>query len=349
MVETSRALQRNREAASRATMADVAERAGVSVATVSRALANNPNVASATRQRVQRAAEDLAFRRNEVASNLRRGATRNIAVAVPALNHWYSAEVVSGAQTFLADRDYDTVVAVIDEPGGLRRLFADADPSRSRVDGLVVVDVPIPADALRELRRMGVPTATTGRLVPDVPGVMIDDVAVGRMATAHLLALGHSRIGLIKGESRPPFQFDSSERRYQGFLEAHAQGDLEPAGLEASGNYSLRGGYDAARQLLGRRGRPPTALFCMSDRMAVGALIALREMGLAVPADVSVVGVDGHQLADAYGLSTVRQPVPAIGATGAELLLECLADPATNRHVVLPADLLIRETTGTPP
>jgi DNA-binding LacI/PurR family transcriptional regulator len=236
-------------------------------------------------------------------------------------------------------------MAVVSGPGSLERILGDASPQTGRVDGLIIVDMDVPEKAGGELARSGAVVVTMGRALPAFSSIMIDDVEVGRSAADHLLALGHEVIGLIYSQPNGPYAFEVSNRRRAGYLLALAASAVEhQPGLEALGNSSVVGGFDAATHLL--TAEPGlTALFCMTDQMAIGAVRAARALGRRVPEDVSVVGVDDHEVSAAVGLTTIRQDVAALGARAAELLLDGLEGRPSIVHETIPTSLVVRQTT----
>jgi DNA-binding LacI/PurR family transcriptional regulator len=181
--------------------------------------------------------------------------------------------------------------------------------------------------------------------------VRIDDLAVGRLATEHLLSLGHRRIAHIGGDPMEPLNFNAPVDRRAGWSSALRATGIEPdATFDVPGYFTVEGGQAAMRQLLALED-PPTAVFAGSDEMAFGALAALREASRSAPRDVSVIGVDDHELAAAVGLTTVRQPVVEQGRTAARLLLEALSPGSgashVSEHVLLPVELVERCSTAT--
>jgi LacI family transcriptional regulator, repressor for deo operon, udp, cdd, tsx, nupC, and nupG len=332
----------------RATIEDVAASAGVSVATVSRALRGLPNVASHTRERIERIATELDYRADPAASRLAAGRSRAIAVAVPMLDGWYFSHVVAGVEAVFADAGYDTIVVGLGAYGEGRRVLEAAGPIYRRVDGLICVDAALNDDEFVRLRGEGMAIVYIGPDGPGVPSLGIDDVEVGRLATSHLLTLGHRRIGVINGQ--PEDGSVAPYRRQQGFELAFAEAGLRPdPSLYAPGYFDIAGGYDALRMLFARPD-PPTAVFAFSDEMAFGVLWAARELGFSVPDDLSVVGVDDHDGAPVVGLTTVHQDVAEHGAHAARAMIELLS----GREVSLerqnaPIRLVQRFTTAPPP
>ncbi len=333
----------------RATIEDVAAAAGVSVATVSRALRGLPNVANSTRQRVQEIADQLAYRPDPAASRLATGRSRAIAVAVPVLNGWYFSNVVAGIEAVCAEAGFDTVVLGVSSHADRQRLAADTDSIHRRVDGLVLVDIAFDAHALGEMLGRGLKVVTVGQQTPVCPSVGIDDVEVGRIATRHLIDLGHRRIGLVNGQPEDPLGFVVPLRRTDGYEEVHREAGLpiDPA-LSVSGNFSIAGGYEAVSELLDLAD-PPTAVFAMSDEMAFGALQAARERGFEVPGQLSIVGVDDHDAAVVLDLTTVHQDVADHGARAARLMLTQITGDEQHATRIDDAIHLIARGTTAPP
>ena len=305
----------------RATIEDVALAAGVSVATVSRALRGLPNVADSTRIKVQQVARELHYRADPAASRLATGRSKSIAVAVPLLNGWYFAHVVAGVEAVCAEAGYDTIVIGLGIDGSNLGLLDGTDALHRRADGLIVVDVSLPPEHVDVLRDGGLQLVSIGPVLDGIASVGIDDVEVGAIAAGHLLELGHRRIGLIRGELVDPYEFVVPHLRQEGFEAAHTDLGLVPdQTLYADGSFTVDGGYDAAISLLARPDRP-TALVALSDEMAFGAIRAANELGLRVPDDLSIVGVDDHDLAVVVGLTTVHQDVDRHGARAARLII----------------------------
>lgn len=327
------------------TMEALAELAGVSVSTVSRALRNRPGVSAATAQRVQELARQHRFQPNQSAIRLRQGRTQTVAVAVPALNSWYCSRVIAGAQGVLAAAGFDTLVAPITGPSSLGNIVRDTSPRTGPVDGIILVNLGLPDEAMTELREARAAVVVIGRDEPGCSSVVIDDEAVGWMATSHLLALGHRSIGLVMGRASRTYWHEVTEPRragYRGALAA-AGAEIRPE-LEVAGDFTVPGAILATQAIMSRPS-PPTALFCMSDQMAYGAISALEDLGLRVPADVSVVGVDDLAISRIMGLTTIHQDVPDIGVEAAGLALAAMEHPGQTRRVRLPVRLVVRRTT----
>ena len=336
----------------RATIEDVAQRAGVSVATVSRALRGLPNVASTTRTRVTEVATELKYSPHPGATRLAAGRTRTITVAVPTLNGWYFSGVVAGAEAVCNEAGYEFQVVGIASAEEEQRLLREDTHLERRTDGLLVVDLHVSEADARSLRARGLSLATVGTATPGSPSVMIDDVDVGRIATEHLLGLGHHRIGVIGGLPHDPLSFDVPRARKHGHEQALRDAGLHPdATLFRPGDFGIDGGQEAMAALMDLDD-PPSGVFAMSDEMAFGALMELRQRGLSAPADVSIIGVDDHEFARVIELTTIRQDVPSHGANAARLLIRSMEDgDGGPNHAVRhhsPVELIVRGTTAPP-
>ena len=330
----------------RATIDDVAAAAGVSVATVSRALRGLPNVAPSTRNRVVEIARHLSYRPDPAASRLAAGRTKTVAVAVPTLVGWYFTQVVGGAEAVLSEAGYDLLVIGVTGDDARERFVRDALSLDRRADGLILVDLWLSHDQAEDLAATDIHVVTIGFECDAISSVILDDAAVGRDAANHLLDLGHRDIGLIGGQLDDPLRFVVPSQRRQGFDEALRARSIEPnPDAIAAGNFSVEGGAEAMTQLLQLDPRP-TAIFAMSDEMAMGALKAARDAGLCVPDDLSIIGVDDHELAHVLDLTTVRQDVTGKGSTAARWIVTDLESHRCEVYrTVDTASLVIRGTT----
>ncbi|AEB46925.1 MULTISPECIES: LacI family DNA-binding transcriptional regulator [Micromonospora] len=336
---------------------DVARLAGVSTATVSRALRGLPTVSAATRRRVLAAAEQLQYAVSPSASRLAGGRTGAIAVVVPRITRWFFGVVVEAVEDFLHQCGYDLLLHNLGGREQNRQRLLHPANLHKRVDGVMLVATPLrPAD-LTALTRLDLPgvTVSSGTDVPGWPCVRIDDVAAARLATRHLLDLGHRRIAHISGDPDDELAFTAHLDRRRGYQEALRAAGLRPdPTLDVESGFDIAGGTRATEELL-RRGDPPTAIFAACDEMAMGALTALRDAGLRVPQDVSLIGIDDHALSGVLGLSTIAQPAAEQGRLAAEMLIDPLrgrtraADCGANDlPVILPTRLVVRDSTAPP-
>ncbi|WP_020575112.1 LacI family DNA-binding transcriptional regulator [Actinopolymorpha alba] len=329
---------------------DVANKVGVSVATVSRALRGLPGVSEATRSAVCAAAAELGYVPSPSAAGLPTGRTGTIGVVAPWAGQWYFSNILAGAGQVLVEHGYDVLLYDLGGVEGADRRSINPHLLRKRVDALLALSLPLPSDeasALAEFRR---PVTTIGPTMPGLSGVRIDEVGVGEKATRHLLDLGHRRIAFVGGNPRDHFGYPVAASRQEGYIRALQASDLPvDASLMFPATFTIDGGLSCF-PALARHDDPPTAVVAASDEIAMGVMHAARAEHLDVPADLSVVGVDNHDMARLFNLTTVAQPVREQGRLAATLLIEQLLPhpPATPRVVTVPTTLVVRATTAPP-
>lgn len=325
---------------------DVAAAAGVSTATVSRALRGLSNVDEKTRQHVEKVASDLNYVVSPSASRLASGKTGSIAVVTPHIARWFFSTALSGVEHVLQKADLDLLLMCIGDFSVPSQRSPVAPRLRRRVDGILVLAVQ-PADPqVADILALKMPTATVGLTLTNVPSVAIDDLAAAQLATQHLINLGHTSIGIIAGSTRREL-FDAEARRMEGFNQSITEAGLTThESWKAYGEFTMDGGESAMTQLLAQP-NPPTAIFAMSDEMAFGALRSIRGHGLQPGVDVSIVGIDGHDVCEQLDLTTVVQPVVELGRLGAEVLLTHMRDPdAPIEPIRVDTQLVVRGSTG---
>lgn len=328
-----------------ATIDDVAARAGVGIATVSRVLNQSPKVSAATRARVLEAMAALDYRPNPLARGLSRGRSQSVGVVVPFFTHASAVERLRGVVAALGGAGLDLVLFDVESPEH-RSAHLAALTRRDRAAGLLVISLPPPRAELERLVAAGVPVVLVDARGDGVPMVVIDDVQGGRLATAHLVELGHRRIGFVGEPPDNPFGFTATSSRELGFRDVLRGAGEEPAWVQYCG-HDRRVARDAMRPLLQAPDRP-TAVFASSDVQATGVLLAAADVGLRVPDDLSVIGFDDIEISGYAGITTIRQPLFESGRLGAELLLERLvADLPPSVHE-LPLELVVRDTTARP-
>jgi LacI family transcriptional regulator len=326
------------------TIAQVAKQAGVGVATVSRVLNCSPAVREETRRRVLDAIAELGYAPNAAARALSTGRTRAIGVVAPFFTRPSVIQRLRGVSRALACGGYQLVLFGVEQRRERDEYFR-ALPDGGGLDGLLSISL-CPTDyELERFAAAGVPVVLVDHPHPSVPAVHTDDHAGGRLATEHLLALGHSRIAFLGDNEDGDLGFTSSALRRSGYEAA-----LAAAGAEIDPSLVRRGPHEReaaaaiTHELLEGRD-PPTALFAASDTQALAALEAARELGTDVPGDLSVVGYDDIELARYLGLTTVAQPLEESGTRGAELLLAALEGaPAPGQR--LEVELIVRSTTA---
>jgi DNA-binding LacI/PurR family transcriptional regulator len=322
------------------TIRNVAERAGVSKSLVSLVMRGSPHVSERRRQAVLKAARELGYRPNAVARSLVEGRTRLIGALVADLHNPFFAEFLDGLQESLHGANLRMIVG----SGRWDPLFeAEAVEAflEMRVDGLVLLSV-VP-DSLDEAAA-SVPVVIVGERDVEGVDIVVDDDELGaRLAVDHLVDLGHRRIAHIEGAPSTTARY-----RRDGYEKAMSHHRLSEEIIVEPGDFTEEGGYQAAGKLLSRVPRP-TAIFAPNDLVAIGALSAADELGLRVPADVSIVGYDNTHLAAIrhISLTSVDQPRRDMGRAAAELLCARIDDLLrTPRQTLVVPHLVVRSTTG---
>ncbi len=340
------------------TIYDIAERADVSTATVSRVFNDESGVSEETRQHVLDAAAALNYRPHASAQNLARQHTNQIAVVAPVVANYFYMHVMRGIQHALADRDMDLMVHAPANPQD--RIHEQPDPESlntymaralqpGRNDGILLLSMPLTdewADRLAETSRAVV--LVDGEH-PQFESFAVDSRHGGYEATQHLIDLGYERIGHITVEYDPP----PARFRREGYEQAlrdngrTVRGDLIASSDERPFAFSEKGGYRAMKTLLDRD-PSPEAVFAASDMQALGAMRAVQEKGLRVPEDLAIVGFDDLELSRCAGLTTLHQPAHTMGARATRTLLRRIenADSVPVSSTVFSPDLIVRRTCG---
>ena len=326
---------------------DVARAAGVSTATVSRALRGLPNVSDGTRDRVRAVAAELGYVASPSAASLASGRTHTIGLISPSINRWFFANVIEGAERTLRAQGFDVLLYTFDAPEN-PRARVDPDVLRRRVDGILVVGLPLAADEVAALLRLGRPLVCIGWGGHGQVTVRLDDRATAIAATNHLIGLGHRRIAHLTGAPDDVAPSSPPVERAAGWRDAliAAGIDVDPT-LERHGQFTTAGGREAMRELIASS-PDLTAVFAASDEMAMGAILALREASLAVPDDVSVIGVDGHDLGELVGLTTFAQSASEQGAAAARIVLAMIGGLVPPQEIIMPTVFVERSSTAPP-
>jgi LacI family transcriptional regulator len=329
------------------TIADVADRAGVGVSTVSRVL-NDGQVSAPARERVLAAISELAYRPRASARALASGSTGTVGLIIPFFTHPSAVERVRGVLAAMESTPFALVVCDVGDPGQ-RDEFLGRRAPLDRCDGLLIVSLAPHDHEVEALLGAGAAVVLVDAAHPRLPSVVVDDERGGELATEHLLELGHERIAFVGDTSDPRFGFVSSARRLAGYRRAvGAAGIPVREELERLGPHGRSVAHRLTDELLALP-EPPTAIFAASDTQALGVLEAARNAGVAVPGDLSVVGFDDLEVAAYVGLTTVAQPLYESGRRGLERLLAVIAgeDPGPLEEC-LEMRLEARQTTGRP-
>ncbi len=323
----------------------------MSFTTVSHVLNGTRRVSDSARERVERAVAEMGYAPSAVARALKMSETCILGVLVPNITNPFFAELTRGIEDCCRRTDYSVFLCNSDDDPERQSRYLQTLLER-RVDGLLMAAAAGDAAALvRRLAPMRVPTVVVDRAVPGLQAdlVRVDHEGGARLAVEHLLSLGHRRIACLAG----PSEFAVSRARTAGWRTALAAAGITPEpGWLLEGDFSAAAGHALASRLLAAPLQAPnavTAIFASNDLLAIGALRAAAERGVTVPGALSVIGFDGIDLgAYAYpALTTVGHPIRALGEAAAEALIARIgASPSPAREVVLPARLLMRESTG---
>ncbi len=331
----------------RSTMADVAARAGVSVATVSRALRDSPLVSKATKDKVLAAADELDFAVSRAASSLATGRVGRVAVLVSGrLQSWFNGTVLDGLYDGLRPADQELSIYRVTNLVERDAFFAEL-PVRRNADALVVTSFALTGEERERLSSIGVPLVYVNQRVAGSASVAIDDVEATRLGIRHLINLGHRRPAFVRMDNRAGFSYSALGRLdgYRAELAAHGSDAAAEQVLRASDTDE---GESVVAQLLALPTRP-SAVMAESDELAMSVISAWTRLGLRVPEDLSVLGFDGHALAATYGLSTVAQPVAALGRRAAAMALDLASGKPLNAlEVRMPVSLVLRRSTAAP-
>lgn len=336
-------------AAKRVTHKDVAERAGVSVATVSYVLNNGPRpVATETRVKVEEAIAELGYYPNEVARSLRLQQSSTIGIIIPNITNPVFAEIAHALESVCTQEGFLVLLCNSERQHEREERFVQMLRAK-QVDGVVITPDSEPIALIEPLRQARIPLVVLEHDLPGVHCIAIDELSGGRLGTQHLIDLGHRRIGLIKRQPTSAL----STQRFAGYRQAltAAQLPFDPQ-LVIECDSGSAAAAAATRQLLALA-EPPTAIFTHNDVLAIGARHAIDAAGLAVPNDISLVGYDDIASA-AYlipALTTVRAPKTEMGVVAGRTLLQLIKERAAlpPQTVTLPVELIVRDSTAPPP
>lgn len=333
------------------TLEEVAKLAGVSRSTVSRVINDSPHVHSDTRKKVWEAIRTSGYQPHAAARSLVTNRTRVISVIIPeAVNKLFSDPffplLLRGATDACNAQRYHLMLSLFTDPADRQEMYRRVLYS-GLVDGVIVASSSLDDPLIRNLKEDRIPFISVGRHPDqDASYIDVDNVGGARMATEHLIRLGHRRIATIAG----PMDTVAGQDRLTGYRQALETRRIPvPDELIVEGDFAESSGHAAAKQLLPTS---PTAIFAASDMMAIGALKAAREAGLQIPQDMALVGFDDVPLASLIepALTTVRQPIERLGSMAVEILLDILENGgnggSSTHRVVLPTELVVRASCG---
>jgi DNA-binding LacI/PurR family transcriptional regulator len=272
--------------------------------------------------------------------------TNRIGVIAPYISRWFFSQAINGIEQSLREAGMDLLLYNFSQVDARQRIFQHKQ-LRGKVDALIVVSMPPTDEEFTSLLSLGIPITTIGFVHDGCTSVAIDDVLGGKVATQHLTGLGHRQIAVLSGQRETAYNFDVSDNRIKGYIEALNEVGVEwDPDLEIRGDFNIYTAEIAMTSFLSRK-KLPTAIFCHSDEMAFGAMKAIRAKGMRVPEDISVIGFDNHDIAQYIGLTTVSQPPQFEGQVAAASAIAEVADPTLEpKHIVVPLSLVVRETTA---
>ncbi len=332
------------------TIKDVAREAGVSIGTASQAMRGSPTVREETRRRVLAVATRLRYQPSALARGLVTRRTHTVGLLISDIANPFFIRAVRAVEDVAQENGYNVILCNTDEDPAKETQYLRVLMEK-RVDGIILATTAGSLEAVRDVRWRRIPLVLFDRELPGVATdtVKVDSVLGGRLATEHLLGLGHRRIAIIHG----PVVRSTGAERLKGYLAALQAAGVRPIPeLIREGNFKQDSGRELARNLLDLS-PPPTALFCTNNLMTVGALQTLGERGARIPSDLSLVGYDDMEwwTLTHPPLTTVSQPVYELGREAMRLLLGQIGSNERRRpqRVVLKPELLVRESSGPPP
>lgn len=327
-----------------ATIQEVAKEAGVSVATVSRVLNNHASVSAKTRAKVERVIERLQYNPNMLGRNLRRAQSRMILVLVPSISNPFYSKIVQGIEDVARRSNYNVLLCTTDSDVEREQMYLEMLRNHM-ADGVITMDPAVdPAHFQQAGHEFPVIQCCEYSETGNTPYVSIDNRTAAYKAVKHLLLMGHRKVAIINSDER----FLYARLRKEGYLQA-----LQEFGVSSEDRFLINtdlhfeSGHRAMKALLAQPDRP-TAVFAVSDTLAIGALRSIREAGLTVPQDVAVVGFDNIPFASMMNpsLTTVSQPMYEIGCEAARMLIKRITNPQEKvESIELDFELIIREST----
>ncbi len=333
----------------RVTIYHIAREANVGIGTVSRVFNNHPSVSEKTKQRVLRVASRLNYHPHPYARGLARKRTNSILAVIPFFTTFFFVEVLRGVQAKLSELDCDLILYGVNHPdqvgNSVRR-----NAVRGRVDGILFFSMKPPLELLEQYLSQKIPIVLVDTYHEKFDSLFVENVSAASVAAKHLISLGHKRIGMLNAslESVP------ARERLEGFRSALAEEGIsvDPNYVRTAKSSTLDGftreaGFELMKEFIAMRTSMPTALFVSSDIQAAGALQALSEAGLRCPDDIAIVSFDDIELASHLQLTTMRQPMRAMGSLAVDMLFERIKNPqAEPKHTKFTPELIIRKSCG---
>ncbi len=326
---------------------EIAKKAGVSPATVSRALRGMHHVNERTRKKIIEAAQLLDYPiRPDLLPPSATTRTNTIGVMAPFISRWYFSQAIAGAEQALREAGMDLLLFNFAQVDARQRVFQQKKLV-GKVDGLIVISLPPTDREFDQILGLGIPVSLLGISDKRCSTVSIDDVKGAESAAMHLIENGHSDIAIMMGQREHDFNFDVSENRRTGFLNVLAENGIEhnPKN-EIVANFDSHTAELAMDEFLTRK-KLPTAIFCQSDEMAFGVYRSLAKKGMRVPEDISIIGFDNHEFSAVLGLTTIAQPVQFLGQLAASQIMAKIEKPETpSAQMKVPTSLIERSSVA---
>ena len=326
---------------------EIAKRAGVSPATVSRALRGIHHVNERTRAKIIEAAQHLDYPiRPDLLPASATTRTNTIGVIAPFISRWYFSQALAGVEQALREAGMDLLLYNFAQVDARQRVFQQKKLV-GKVDGLIVISLPPTEKEFDQILGLGIPVSLLGIASNRCSSVSIDDIKGAELATQHLIDMGHRDIAIMVGQNSYNFNFEVSNQRKDGFIKVlNENGATFNPVFEIVADFDSHTAELAMTEFLGRK-KLPTAIFCESDEMAFGAIKAIRKKGLRVPEDISVIGYDDHEFSTTIGLTTIAQPVQFLGQLAASQIMAKIEKPDSNSaQMKVPTSLVIRESVA---
>ena len=327
------------------TSRDVAKAAGVSISTVSKAMNGNPGMGAETRSRVLNAAKVIGFRRNDLAHALHRGTSKTVGIVSSDNFGRFTMPIAAGLEMQFASQQISVFLCNATDDAEIEKRHISQLLAK-RVDGLVFTARRLDRRPAPRSEDLGIPIvfAFSQGDNAEVPSLLPDDVQGARLAVEHLLSLGHRRIAHITG----PQHFEAVQQRMQGYQQALQKAGTANYNEIRLGRWSEAAGYEMTRSLLEEKGERPDAIFCGSDQLARGVVDCLRERGLSVPQDISIVGFDNWDVmveAARPCLTSVDMNLKALGAAAGQTLMRLMDGEHVSGVERLACSLIVRQST----
>ncbi len=323
---------------------DVARKAGVSISTVSRVINESKIVKPETHEKVMKAIDELGYKPNAIARSLKIKNTKTIGILIPDISNQFYPEVVRGIEDIANMYEYNIFLCNTDQDKEKEIQYFDV-MAEKQVDGVVFIGNEVSPELYKKFKTYGIPIILIGTDHEAIPSVTIDNVGASRAIMKYLIKKGHRRIGIITGKHYDPVTYGTRMEGYKKALEENEIPFLEELVIE--GGYRFKSGYEGAKKFMDME-EPPTAIFVANDEMAIGAMRAALEQGIAIPDELAIVGFDNIDMAGKVfpALTTVAQPMYEMGAIGMRVLTKILNEETLETEkIVLNYSILERESS----